>query len=211
MNASLPLRTDGADGPRSSPARRASQSHDAKNGPPQRGGNFDAGSSATHHHLLADLYRTEAPRLLRFFQRRTGNSDSALDMVQEAFLRLVRSPMGSRLENPAPYLQRIARNLLFDRAKRTETKLAAFHMPFDEEFVAWVEPEQELELEAHDLLKRYEHALAELSDKTRAVFLLHRVQGCTYNEIRIRLGVSLGTVEYHMGRALAHFDRVLGE
>ncbi len=64
---------------------------------------------------------------------------------------------------------------------------------------------------ARDLLRLYELAIEGLSDKTRAVYLLSRVEGLTYDGIRSRLGISMGTVEYHMMRAIAHIDRVLEE
>jgi RNA polymerase sigma-70 factor (ECF subfamily) len=158
---------------------------------------------------LDRLFRMEAPRLLGFFRRRTRDSELAMDMVQEAFLRLAGSSTGRRLDNPAPYLQRIARNLLFDRNRRRETTL--LHLPFNDDCSGAVEPEQIANLEASDMLKLYRRALSELSPRTREVFLLHRVDGLTYNDIRLRLDVSLGTVEYHISRALVHIDRVLGE
>lgn len=157
------------------------------------------------------LFRAEAPRLLRFFRQRVRDSDIADDMVQEAFLRLAASPRAGTLRNPAAFLQRIARNLLFDRAKRSEVRLAAMHLPFDEDLDAGVPPDQAAGLEAEELKAQYERALAALNPKTRQVFLLHWIEGLTYKEIQRHLGVSLGTVEYHMMRALAHIDRALGE
>lgn len=169
------------------------------------------GASAEIRVGIDRLFRAEAPRLLRFFRTRVRDSDIADDMVQETFLRLAASPRAGALHNPAAFLQRIARNLLFDRMKRSEIRLAAMHMPFDEDLDGGVPPDQEDGLEAEDLRAQYERAIATLSPKTREVFLLHRLDGLTYKEIHRHLGVSLGTVEYHMMRALAQIDRALGE
>ena len=139
------------------------------------------------------------------------DSEAASDLVQETFLRLARSSCPPGVRNPAAYLQRIARNLLFDRAKRSDVKLAARHLPLDAAGHVPVAPDQLARLEADQIRAQYERAVGELSPKTRQVFLLHRVDGLTYKEIQQQLGVSLGTVEYHIMRALAHIDRVLGD
>jgi len=43
-----------------------------------------------------------------------------------------------------------------------------------------------------------------LKPNVRRVFLLSRLEGMTYPEISIKLGVSLRTVESHMAEALRH-------
>ena len=164
----------------------------------------------TSQFRLDSLFRTEGPRLLRFFRRRTGSGDMAADMVQETFLRLAGTD-SSDFRNPAAYLQRIARNLLIDRAKRTEVKLSHRHVPFDEGIDHAVAPDQAHMLEAQDALSRFEAAIVGLAPKTAEVFLLHRVDGLTYEAIRERMGLSMGAVEYHIMRALAHIDRVMGD
>ncbi len=152
------------------------------------------------------LFRSEAPRLLRFFRGRTRNAEAASDMVQDAFVRLAGRSERGDLSNPAAYLQRIARNMLIDRKRRT----APIELPIEEQDLT-VPPRQEEGLAARDLLRLYEEAVAGLSDKTRTVFLLQRVEGLTYEQIRTRLGISIATVEYHMMRAIAHIDRMLDE
>ena len=42
-------------------------------------------------------------------------------------------------------------------------------------------------------------ALATLTPKTRVVFLLHRVEELTYNEIAVRLDISINTVRISYG------------
>jgi RNA polymerase sigma-70 factor (ECF subfamily) len=159
---------------------------------------------------LDGLFRSEAPRLLRFFRRKTGNGDMAADMVQETFLRLAGLDH-SDFRNPAAYLQRIARNLLIDRAKRAETRLLAHHVPFDEHIDSPVAPDQMQLIEARDTLSQFEQAIVGMTPKSAEIFLLHRVDGLTYDEIRERMGLSLGAIEYHIMRALAHIDMVMGE
>lgn len=159
---------------------------------------------------LEKLFRTEAPRLRRYFHRRTGDSEAAQDLTQEVFLRLTGSPTRYELAKPFAYLQRIARNLLIDRGRRNAAMLAYAHLPYDENMCPRFEADQNYAIEANDLLARYELALAGLSAKSRRIFLLHRVDELTYSQISEILEISIGTVEYHMGRALSHLDRALG-
>ncbi|MDB5706148.1 MAG: polymerase subunit sigma-24 [Sphingomonas bacterium] len=159
---------------------------------------------------LDTLFRTEAPRLLRFFRKKTGNRDTAADMVQETFLRLAGAD-STGFRNPAAYLQRVARNLLIDRARRTDVKLAPMHLPFDEEIDRAVAADQTDMLEAEDTLGRFEAAILDLNPKTAEIFLLHRIDGLTYDAIREQMNMSLGAVEYHIMRALAHLDEALSD
>ena len=115
----------------------------------------------------------------------------------------------SHISQPAAYLQRIARNLLIDRHKRRETSADRRHDPLDEDCDIAVPPSQEAEIEAEQLLMLYEAALAGLSVRSREIFLLSRREGLTYKEIQAATGLSMGTVEYHMMRAIAHIDRYL--
>lgn len=168
-----------------------------------------ANVAATEARGLDRLFRSEAPRLQRYFRQKTGDREVASDLVQDTFVKMV-SAYNVGLGNPAAYLQRIARNLVFDRFRREKRSLAEADMPLDDCDAA-IPPMQEEELAARDLLRLYEAAVEGLSDKTRTVFLLSRVEGLTYEGIRVRLGISMGTVEYHMMRAIAHIDRVLEE
>lgn len=158
---------------------------------------------------LEEVYRQEAPRLTRYFRSRIRQSDEAADLVQEAFARLAGFMSRSTLPGPGAYLQRIARNLLYDRSKRLEARLAAFHLPIGEGCDPGVAAEQEQAIEAQDIMRAYLEALEELPLKTREVFLLHRVEELTYREIGMKLDISVPTVQYHFARALAHIDAAL--
>jgi len=156
---------------------------------------------------LEVAFVSERSRLLRYFERRAG-LDAAPDLVQEVFLRAIGSGQAGRLANPAGFLQRIAHNLLIDRArKRARNNVVIF--PFEEDRDIAAPAEQEWGLEAADLRKLYETAIDGLPEKTRRVFLMHRVDELSYRDIHKELGISVATVEYHMIKALAHIARTV--
>lgn len=154
---------------------------------------------------LEETFRTERDRLLRYLGKRVGH-DAAPDLVQEVFARAASSQQASRLGNPAAFVKRIARNLLIDRARRRATNNVIF-FPLDEQRDMATPPDQSWGIEAADLLRLYEDAIEGLPEKTRRVFLMHRVEELSYRQIHEQLGISIATVEYHMMKALAHIAR----
>lgn len=160
---------------------------------------------------LERLFRLQAPQLLRYVSRWTGGRTDADDVVQESFLRLARITVGQDFpEQPEAYLQRIARNLLRNRARQASARTEHLHGSLDEESLASSEPGPHAILEVHELAARYEAALKALGPKTRHVFLRHRRDGYTYAEIAGELNQTVSNVEKHMMKAIAHLDRVLG-
>lgn len=60
-----------------------------------------------------------------------------------------------------------------------------------------------------ELLKKLERAMLRLPRTTREVFLAHRLDDMSYQEIADRAGVSVREVERHMARAILAIDRSL--
>lgn len=157
--------------------------------------------------MLEDAFRNERPALVRYLRREVG-TDAAADMAQEVFCRAAGSAQADKLQNPIAFLRKIARNLLVDRQRREQRIGTAIE--FDETRDAPCMANQEHALEAADLLRLYEQAIAGLPEKTRTIFLLHRVEERSYREIHQLLEISVATVEYHMMKALAHIAQVVG-
>lgn len=157
---------------------------------------------------LNDLYQTQAPKLLRYFARRADLQDAS-DLMQESFARLADASAATdrMIEQPEAYLNRIATNLLRNRAKTALQRSLAQHVPVEAESLAG--PDMIAALEARDLLNRLQSALMRLRPKTREIFLAHRVDGVSYGDIAKRMGISVKGVEWHMTKAIAHLDRVL--
>jgi RNA polymerase sigma-70 factor (ECF subfamily) len=161
--------------------------------------------------LLDTLFRQEASRLLSYFRRKTGDAEAASDLVQESFVQIARVPRIGDLVNPAAYLQRVARNLLFGRARGPRRAFDRQMVALEEDTDCAHPPQQEMGIEAGDLLVLYEKAVAGLAPKTREIFLMSRRDGMTYKEIQAKVALSMGAVEYHMMRAIAHIDRYLDD
>lgn len=157
---------------------------------------------------LDQIYRSQAPKLLRYFSRRTNPQD-ANDLVHDSFARFAQraAENGDDIESPQAYLGTVAANLLRDRAKSALQRSLARTIPFDEAELVGHDPM--ISLEARDQLARLQAALARLSPKTRAIFLAHRVDGLSYKQIAERYGLSVKGVEWHMGKAIDHLDRAV--
>lgn len=159
---------------------------------------------------LESVYRSEAKGLSAYFGQRLRGDDEAADYVHETFARLARHMSRQAILNPRHYLRTIARNLLFERTRRLRTRVAWLAVPLAPEHEPATPPDQSFRIEADDLARTYRRLLGELPDRTRDVFLLHRVDELTYKEIGKRLGIGVPTVQYHVARALAHIDAALG-
>ena len=158
---------------------------------------------------LGPLYRVEKPRLLSLLRRR-ASPDEAAEHVQQAFIRLADLDPRRRaaISSPRAYLKKVVLNLSNDAARAALRNSKRAHIPADE--VDLVAPDQLAALEARDMLCRLEAALLRLKPRTREIFLAHRFDGYSYAEIAGRTGLSIDAVKWHMSKAIAHIDRLLG-
>jgi RNA polymerase sigma factor (sigma-70 family) len=157
---------------------------------------------------IENLYRKNAARLRRFFTRRAPR-DEAPDLVHETFRKFLssaRAPID--ITRPDAYLSRVATNLLRDRTKIAIRRSENAHD--DIESVPLAGPDPHRQLEARDMLARASTAIDRLKPKRREIFLLHRIDGLEYAEIAERMGMSVKTIEWHIGQALVELKRMVG-
>ena len=143
----------------------------------------------------------------RYFDWKAG-PEASQDLVQDVFAKALAGRQADRLENPAGYLWRIAQNLVVDTIRKRRRQPA--QVEFDETLHSQVIFDQSILLEACELQGLYERALASLPARTREIFLMHRVDECTYQEIAQAVGITCAGVEYHMSKALVHLATRLG-
>jgi RNA polymerase sigma factor (sigma-70 family) len=149
-------------------------------------------------------------RLRLFVQARVDNRYDAEDVIQEAYLRVLRYSVEHEVESQERLLFSVARNLAVDSRRRRKVNekkaadwavLAAGDWPASDEVV-----------DARERLRDVEAAIASLPARCREVFLLHRIDGMSYSQIAKSIGISVSAVEKHIARACLHIDtKVNGE
>lgn len=149
------------------------------------------------------LFRTFGQDVLRFLRRRVSDPETAADLTQDAFVRLMAAGPGSDPKDIRAYLIRTAANLAIDHGRRQNV---VRFVPEDEVSPDHVDPTPSPERHALSRLEleRLQEAITELPPRCRQVFLMARIEGLTYVEIGKRLGISDKTCFSHMVNALAY-------
>jgi RNA polymerase sigma-70 factor (ECF subfamily) len=163
---------------------------------------------ATH----ATLAREAGPVrrwLTGYFRRRVRNDDEVEDLVQDVFARIVARDSETPVEHLGGYVARTAASVLADRGRRRSSRHADFHVEFDADRHADEEIDPERVLSGKEDLHAATAALLSLPERTRAVFVLRRLEGYRHGEIARHLGISVSAVEKHMVRAIRHLSTAM--
>ncbi len=158
---------------------------------------------------LGCLFREYHLRAYRFTLQLVGNPEDAMDITQEAFLRVHRHwSRRDRLRPFAPWLYSIIRNLTVDlyrkRSTRKETVLD------EKQPQASPHPGPEVLAERNKLKERVWLAIHQLSPEQREVLVLRDMHGFAYKEIAAITGNSLTTVNSRLYDAREILRRKLG-
>ncbi|MGQ4274690.1 RNA polymerase sigma factor [Terrihabitans sp. B22-R8] len=153
---------------------------------------------------LQSLFISHKEKLGRFLKRRGCSEDTAADLAQDAFARMLRQSADVAIENPSSYLFRIAANLVTDLNRRE--RLVDYIADPDPAIAALVDdaPAPLRIVEGREQIRLLETALAELPDRCRRIFILSRVQNVPHRKIASIFGVTTRTVENEIARALKH-------
>tara|TARA_R110000868_G_scaffold408172_2_gene690587 strand:- start:11119 stop:11628 length:510 start_codon:yes stop_codon:yes gene_type:complete len=149
------------------------------------------------------LFRTYRSRLLHYVQRRKLSWHLADDIVQDTFLRVVTTPSLPDQQFAQSYLYRTAQNLVIDHFRRE--RILTFVQDPDKVFevVADDAPSPEQIAWSRQELRRLQASLNALPKNLRDVFVLARLEGKTYGEIGVELGIPTQTAFSRMVRALS--------
>ena len=159
------------------------------------------------HMSHSDVAQQMRPALVKYFRRKCGDSIQAEDLTHDVLLRTL-----GRLEGKAPevakgYIFRAAVNRWRDHLRHATLEIASnAGAPVE---AAWHNEELHPErvLIARQELHRVTRALWQLSERTRDIFVLIRLENMRQQQIADMLGVSLSTVEKEYCKALAHLAR----
>jgi len=149
--------------------------------------------------------------LKRYFRARIKNDGEVEDLVQEVFTRVAARKEGGQVEHLDRYLFQTASSVLADRARLMRARRAELHVEFDPDHHSPTDIDPHRTLSGREDLRAVTSVLLVLPARTRAVFVLHRLEGRKYREIAVQLGISVSAVEKHMARAVLHLARNCGE
>jgi len=142
--------------------------------------------------------------LVRFIARRVRTVADARDLAQEAYVRLLRLERKDLIRDPRPYLYRIAANILYEYQLKRKAEVVGLSRWSDETRHDVEAGYLEGDVESLALQRRLESVLGVLSPKCRAVLILHRREGMTYDEIGAKIGISSTMVKKYLAQGLKH-------
>jgi RNA polymerase sigma-70 factor (ECF subfamily) len=148
--------------------------------------------------MFAD-WLSVSSRVKAALRRRGRSEQDADDLVQEAFLRLERYQREQPIEKPEAFLMRTALNLSIDAHRTLQSR--GEQVLLEDVVIVDTAPGIEDVLLSRERLRRLSECVAQLNDKTRAIFLAHRVDGLSYQEIGRLHGLSISGVEKQVAKA----------
>lgn len=138
-------------------------------------------------------------RVRAALMRRGRTEHDADDLVQEAWIRLACYQRAQVVDQPEAFLMRAALNLSID-AHRTRVSHGE-EVLLEDVVLVDATPGAEAVLLARERIARLSVCLGRLTDKTRAIFLAHRIDGMSYQEIARQHRLSISSVEKHIAKA----------
>nr|WP_278251325.1 sigma-70 family RNA polymerase sigma factor [Bordetella holmesii] len=151
------------------------------------------------------LYREHRPWLMGWFRRKLGCAHHAEDMTQDVFTRILQGRKQVHAGQARAFLVTVARGLVIDhwRHRALESAYAEYLAGLPEAHA----PSAEQRLEIMQALGTLDRMMDGLPERARQAFLLSQLDGLSYPEIAVRLGVSVSSVQQYMVKAMsACFD-----
>ena len=154
--------------------------------------------------LLEKLFRRHNKELLAFAKRQ-GNVNSAEDITQESFLRLMRHPNLAAIENHRAYLFKTAANLSKNaycheqvRSRYTPDE------PMEPDQLACPLPAPESAVAGQQQVERFLSILSQLPEVVQHAFILSKLDGLTYPQVAEALGISPKSAQRYVFKAWQH-------
>lgn len=152
---------------------------------------------------VQETIRRHHDSLVRFLRQRLRVKEDAVDIAQEAYIRMMQYEGSSKIHSPASMLFRIAINIANDLGRADAVRRVSEQVPIDGLELASTQPSADRQIAASQDLQILYRAIEQLPPKCRQVFLLSRAQRMTYPQIAAHCGISVKMVEKHIGHALA--------
>ena len=153
---------------------------------------------------ILQLIENHDEELRRVMTRRCGCIDTAADIVQETYQRMLSGGLWQKAENPRALAYRIAANLATDYERRNAVR--ARYISQDDSLPDWVADGDRVQpdriLASRQRLDQLSRLVDKLPPKCRTVFIMRKIDDLSHAEIAERLGITRNMVEKHLRNAL---------
>ncbi len=150
-----------------------------------------------------ELFLSYHKKVYSFAFRLIRSAAQAEDIVQNVFMAVWNQRKSIRITNSfATYLFGITRNIVCDyiKHKMSHEAFIAYTLENKKDY-SFITDEDILYKE---LTERLEKCIAELPERRKEIFLLHRMENMTYKDIAGKLGITENTVDTQIRYALAY-------
>jgi RNA polymerase sigma factor (sigma-70 family) len=159
---------------------------------------------------IARLVKIYDHELRSVMYRRCGCIETAADIVQETYQRMMTGNLWQQAENPRALMHRIAANLATDYERRHNVRNRYVdNVDFSSEELQSsdsIDPEQIIA--ARQRLDKLAEAVNLLPPKCRGVFVMRKFEDLSHAEIAERLGISRNMVEKHLRNAMQKLQQI---
>lgn len=164
-------------------------------------------TSDSRTEIFIKLFAESRQALHRYIRRFVRSSETAKEIVQEAFLRTYRER--ESIITPRAFLFSTARNLAANEIRHRRTVEHDTLADFDESRIDAEYESLELALLRDERNRLIQQAIDRLPPQCRAAFTLRVFHECSYKEVAEQLGISVKTVEKHISRGMRETNRYL--
>ena len=151
--------------------------------------------------VIEKLFREHNEALVRFLCGRLGSRNEALEVAQEAYVRLLSLDQPGAVSYLRAFLFKTAANLAIDRRRRHQSyddKLAGRQL-----FMEFAENRTPERLVAGEqTLRRLESLIGSMPAKCQAAFVMSQIHGLDAATIAAQLGITDSMVRKYVVRAL---------
>ena len=150
--------------------------------------------------LIERLFREHNEALVRFLRGRLGSRNEALEVAQEAYVRLLSLDEPGAVSYLRAFLFKTAANLAIDRQRRHQSYDKATGGPLFAELTE--NRTTEREVAGEQTLRHLGSMIESMPAKCRAAFVMSQIQGLDAATIAARLGITDSMVRKYVVRAL---------
>ncbi len=145
------------------------------------------------------LYQDHHSWLTGWLRRKLGCPQSAADLAQDTFMRLLTARETPTLAEPRAFLTVVAKRVLFNHYRRQDLERA--YLQALAQMPEQVVPSEEERAIILLTLMELDQLLDGLPSPVKRAFLLAQIDGLSHAEIGARLGISVATVKRHLSKA----------